>query len=147
MGDMADMVNDLSFYTEEALISEEDEWQEEDYEESWRWLSWTTQDGQILRIREMETRHLFNAMKMCFNHLAEAHGGEPVWFTKVWSGCRVIAKGRPYWLARYVVAMLRELDRRTDLPSPYQYPLQKIREQVFGGPRRLEAPKLPAAPF
>lgn len=99
-------------------------------------MLWVTQEGERMFISDMATTHLFNAMKMCFNHLAEAHGGVPVWFQQHWGGAAAIARFNPTRLAAYVVGMLTELDRRNDLPAKYVRPLEEIRAQIM--PKRLE---------
>lgn len=101
-------------------------------------LYWTTQDGRTMPITSMTTGHLFNAMKMLFNHLAAEHGGEPVWFTKVWSGSVVNAVTAPRQMAARILLMCEELDRRSDLPLHYKEPYALIRAQVFREPKRLD---------
>jgi hypothetical protein len=85
----------------------------------------------------MNTAHLFNAMKMCFNHLAVEHGGEPVWHEHVYSNFVYAAETVPHQLAFIVVKMLEELDTRTNLPEEMVQPLALIRNQVENA--RLEA--------
>lgn len=134
MGDMAD-------YYRDQLLLDETEWEAEVEEEEFLELStplmWTTKEGERIAIADMETAHLFNAMKMSFNHLAEAHGGIPVWFKHQYRDFRLIARHHSKTLATYVIAMLWELDRRTDLPAQYVLPLVQIRNQLM--PKRLES--------
>jgi hypothetical protein len=97
---------------------------------------WTTKEGERLAITEMDTEHLFNAMKMCFNHLAEAHGGQPVWFTKRYEGgAGALARYNPQLLASFVLVMMAELDTRTDLPKSYAGALAAMQVQVGYQPR------------
>ena len=138
MGEVADAVNDLNYYAEEVVADYEEAWDGAD-EPGYGLPIWTTNEGEEIPTTAMATNHLFNAMKMMFNHLAEAHGGQPVWFQKHYGGAAAIARGLPGIAAWWVVVMLWELDRRTDIPAKYLQPLQEIREQVFGGPKRLAA--------
>lgn len=136
MGDMAEWTNEQQFYTDEVRAEYVSTWDAEE-EPGYGLPIWTTNEGERIPLWQMRTAHLFNAMKMMFNHLAEAHGGQPVWFQKKYGGAAAIARGLPGVAAWWVVVMLWELDRRTDIPGKYLQPLQEIREQVFGGPRRL----------
>lgn len=102
-------------------------------------LVWTTAEGQRIPIRLMETSHLFNAMKMTFNHLAAMHGGEPVWFTREYCDFTTAAITGPQRLARIVVAMLAELETRRDLPEQYAEPLAAISTQIYEQQKRIEA--------
>lgn len=93
-------------------------------------LVWTTAEGEKIPITDMDTKHLFNAMKMTFNHLASMQGGTPVWFNHEYCDFTTAAITGPQRLARIVVAMLAELDRRNDLPLHYAAPLIAIRNQI-----------------
>lgn len=112
-------------------------------------LIWKTALGRFVAVRAMQTSHLFNAMKMCFNHLAEQHNGQPVLFTHKYRDFTARAVHDPGWLAVFVVGMLFELETRTDLPAFYVEPLRLIRAQVFGLTEPAQLPKatpaLPAA--
>jgi hypothetical protein len=100
-------------------------------------LYWTTQDGRTLPITSMATGHLFNAMKMLFNHLAAEHVGEPVWFQRVWSGSVHNAKVAPRQMAARIVLMCDELEKRQDMPEHYKEPYARIRSQIYPEPARL----------
>lgn len=95
-------------------------------------LIWTTAQGKKIPINQMETTHLFNAMKMCFNHLAHVWGGIPIWFNHMYEDYLYEAEFAPNGLATIVMAMLDELGRRTDIPEAYEKPLARIRQQVYG---------------
>jgi hypothetical protein len=95
---------------------------------------WGCQNGRVLQIHEMETTHLFNTMKMIFNHLTEAFGNcEPVWPTRVYEGfleiCREQGKP-PKTLAKTVLYLQYHLERRNNLPLHLQRPFQQIKDQT-----------------
>ena len=98
-------------------------------------MIWVTAQGERIPITKMETTHLFNAMKMVFNHLAEAHGGMPVWFVRQYGDVARAAEIAPHVMAEMCAKMLAELDRRNDLPENYCLPLEQIRGQITN--RRL----------
>jgi len=95
---------------------------------------WHCQDGRALRIEEMETTHLFNTMKMIFNHLTEAFDNcEPVWHSRVYSEFLDInqEEGRPpKTLAKTVLYFQYHLERRRNLPFHLQRPFQQIKAQT-----------------
>lgn len=93
---------------------------------------WTTAQGEQIPITEMKTSHLFNAMKMTFNHLAETHGGQPVWFQHKYCDYTQKSKDDPERLAQMVLLMLAEIGTRTDLPRAYEEPLRLIIVQIRG---------------
>lgn len=95
-------------------------------------MIWTTKDGVKMPITEMKTSHLFNAMKMTFNHLAALHGGQPVWFQHRYQDYLEKAVDDPERLAQMVILMLAEIQTRTDLPEAYEDPLRLIVAQIRG---------------
>lgn len=101
-------------------------------------LIWVTATGKRIPITQMGTTHLFNAMKMVFNHLAETYGGEPVWFQHKYTDVAREAVRAGNKLACAVVMMLRELDTRDDLPPHYVLPLELMRAQLPKSQRRLK---------
>ncbi len=107
------------------------------------WL-WCTADGQELTLAEMETRHVFNVAKLFFNHLAEAHGGVPVWFTRPTSSLAAAAEEIAPKCAAVVVFLLDEVVRRGNLPVRFREPLSMMLAQispvVLPGGRRMITP-------
>ena len=93
---------------------------------------WRTQDGRLLYLHEMDTKHIFNSMKMIFNHIAEAYGATPIWYQHSYSGYKQAAKDRPKDLARTVVLFCCEIERRGDLPIKYLPPYAQIMKQILG---------------
>lgn len=103
-------------------------------------MLWRTKEGEIITIEDMDSKHLFNSMKMIFNHLAMMWGGRPVWFTKQYSDYVQGAVTGPEELARQVMVLMRELDRRTDLPEIYHEPLAEIKAQIAARTQALPQP-------
>lgn len=93
---------------------------------------WRTMDGEILTIEEMSTRHIFNSMKMLFNHLAAEHGGDPVWFNHVYATYQGQSVREVRKSAQTVVFFIEEIERRGDLPDKYKVPYMQIYNQVKG---------------
>lgn len=91
---------------------------------------WITTEGQRLVIGEMDTKHLFNSMKMLFNHLAESWGGRPVWFQKRYPDTFRIARKQPKLLAEFVCRAVVAIDARGDLPERYRQPYAEIVGQL-----------------
>lgn len=93
---------------------------------------WRTMEGQVLRLSEMKTGHIFNSMKMIFNHLAEAHGGDPIWFNHQYSDYHSDARRNVDSLAAQVCFFIAEIQLRGDLPEKYAAPFAAILGQVKG---------------
>jgi hypothetical protein len=92
---------------------------------------WKTIEGKILKLHEMETSHIFNSMKMIFNHLAEANGGKPVNFANKYSLYKILAKTEINKLAAQVMLFIEEIERRGDLPEQYKRAYANITYQIF----------------
>lgn len=99
-------------------------------EEDARPFLWRTMEGEVLTLDEMKTAHIFNSMKMIFNHLAKEWGGKPVWFTKQYGDYEVRAAADPATLAGVVVRFLQEIEKRGDLPARYVEPYRAIVDQL-----------------
>lgn len=93
---------------------------------------WRTREGVIMRLADMETSHVFNSMKMIFNHLAAAHGAEPVWFKHHYSDYKQHAKTTPNLMAAVCMFFIREIELRGDLPAAYRIPYTQILNQIKG---------------
>lgn len=98
---------------------------------------WRTMEGEILTLAEMDTKHIFNSMKMIFNHLAQEFNAQPVWFNHRYSDYQHSAARNPEGLAWQVLVFIAEIESRGDLSTKYAEPYQTICEQVFG-PMRLK---------
>lgn len=93
---------------------------------------WRTMQGDVLYLHEMETGHIFNSMKMIFNHVAEVYGGETVWFTKHYINYIEKAHDEPEHLVKLVALFCYEIEKRGDLPSKYKSPYENIVRQLLG---------------
>lgn len=92
---------------------------------------WTTMEGETLSVHEMETRHIFNSMKMIFNHIAHVYGGKPVWFQKFYDAYEERARRDPKKLARQVAMFCWVIQQRGDLPEKYIPPYIQIVNQIL----------------
>src|SRR5438270_12907186 len=138
MGEMAD------YYLEHEWV--DDEWEDgcesSQVVDDFRDLLWHCTDGTVLPVGEMKTRHMFNAMKMMFNHIADAHGGVPVWFNKQYEGLHEKACGDMTDLremALLVCCFVVEIELRGDLPEKYRDPYAQIVAQLQKTPCLSEA--------
>lgn len=101
---------------------------------------WKTQKGEVLTLSQMETSHIFNCMKMMFNHLASTYAGlTPVWFVHRYPGFKKQAEQIPMEIARHVVILVLEIQRRKDLPLRYYDPYKQILVQLSSLKRIKEA--------
>lgn len=107
---------------------------------------WRTMEGRTLTIDQMKTSHIFNSMKMIFNHIAEQYGGEPIWFTKKYPDYELRAKTDPKRLAKRVVLFCWVIEQRGDLQENHREPYRLIVNQILGIKSLREAAKSEALP-
>src|SRR6266404_9247599 len=88
---------------------------------------WRTMDGRILKLEEMKTSHIFNSMKMIFNHLAEEFKESPIWFNHKYSDYHQAAKQSPKQLAFIILIFITEIEARQDLNIKYKEPYEVIK--------------------
>lgn len=93
---------------------------------------WRTMEGEVLTLEEMDTKHVFNSMKMIFNHLAEQFNATPIWFNHQYGDYQRGAVANPSGLAYLVLFFIAEIERRGDLLARYREPYAAICGQVFG---------------
>jgi len=104
-------------------------------------MKWRTMDGQILTPSEMATSHLFNSVKMIYNHLAEEFDRPTIWFTKKHVQYQAAAQLNPRALAETLRNLIIELERRNDLPPKYHGPYTVIKNELRGPLAQLPEPK------
>jgi len=102
-----------------------------EFEEIAEAFRWRTMDGRTMYLRDMRTSHIFNSMKMVFNHIAEAYGGKPVWYQHPYVGLQDEVKRKPRELARVVALFCYEIEQREDLPEKYEAPYNEILAQIL----------------
>ena len=95
-------------------------------------MVWKTQDGRITDVENMDTKHIFNCMKMYYNHCAATYGLPTVWFNNLYSDHFDQARKRPERMAKLIIAFIYEILRRGDLPSKYMYPFECIIQNLKG---------------
>jgi len=106
---------------------------------------WRCKSGLVLRLEEMETRHIFNAMKMLYNHLAVHYGLQPVWFQRQYSDVHQQAMLDSEQLAGVVMLFISEIERRGDLPDKYKVPYREIVTNILRSVARKMLPEPPIA--
>lgn len=87
---------------------------------------WKTREGHVLSLEQMSTRHIFNAMKMLYNHLAHQHNGRTVWYQHTYCDKLLEARRSPRGMASTVVLFIDEIEQRGDLPDKYVAPYLEI---------------------
>jgi len=89
-------------------------------------FQWQTKDGGILTLDQMSTRHIFNCMKMLYNHLAMTIGLEGVWFKQKYDDQLMHAIVSPSKVMNTIVIFVHEIEVRGDLPFFYKEPYEQI---------------------
>lgn len=93
---------------------------------------WTTQKGERLRLEDMHTVHVFNSLKMQYNHLAVVYGGmETVWFTKQYEDKIAEAKLQPELMILTVFLFISEIEKRGDLEEKFIEPYELIKTEFL----------------
>jgi len=96
------------------------------FEREARRFRWHTMEGDILSLREMETRHIFNCLKMYYNHFADRHGLPTIWFNKTYMNLLELAQDEPLPLLKTMALFIYEIERRDDLHPTYVKPYFEI---------------------
>lgn len=87
-------------------------------------------EGEILSLDEMDTKHIFNSMKMIFNHICEVYGIPTVWHQHRYRDYIIKSHIIPKKLARQIHLFISEIERRGDLPSKYHEPYRQILDTI-----------------
>lgn len=77
-------------------------------------IGWKTMDGRLTNNIEMSTSHLFNVVKMYYNHLAILTDMPTYGFTKKYQEMLLRWKSRPKESIAVLKHMILELEDRTD---------------------------------
>jgi hypothetical protein len=89
---------------------------------------WVTQFQGSLAITEMETSHLFNSMKMIYNHFAEQTGMETVWFQHRYQN---LFKIELKTMFLFLCSFIYVLEKRDDLSKKYDRIYDEILYQIY----------------
>jgi hypothetical protein len=95
---------------------------------------WRTMKNEILTIDEMKSSHIFNSLKMLYNHLAEIYNKPTYWFKKRYfryiEGVKdnlecvferdFSDKEAHSYIADQILFFIVELENRNDLPYKYK---------------------------
>lgn len=74
----------------------------------------------------MTTGHVFNAMKMLYNHVAEKAGLRVIWHQHRYPGWAQMAGEAPEWMLKHMVIFIHVIEQRQDLPEKYRKPYMAI---------------------
>ena len=96
-------------------------------------FKWRTMEGEILTLKQMKTGHIFNSMKMIFNHVASAYRMPTIWFKHRYSDYQIKAATIPKNLVRQIYLFVTEIELRGDLPVKYREPYQEILSIIHSG--------------
>ena len=87
---------------------------------------WRTNDGDVLKISDMETSHVFNTLKMWYNHFAEAQDLPSFWFNHSYNGISHVVNQKPDEVLGLIAVFIWTIETRGDLPEKYVEPYQNI---------------------
>ena len=87
---------------------------------------WTTSYGETLTLDEMDTKHIFNCMKMIWNHLAAENKLPTFWFTHVYREYEYMARKMPKKLIQQLLLFIYVIEERGDLSDRHREPYDNI---------------------
>lgn len=94
---------------------------------------WHTQTGDKLKLSEMDTRHIFNSMKMLYNHFTLHYSElEPINFTIKHRGFANKALSIPQTMLETLILFIAEIERRSDLPMTFKDNYRRIIHELMG---------------
>lgn len=89
----------------------------EDAENEISTLTWKTQKGKIVPVWEMDTDHVYNSLKMLYNHLATGCGMATVKpFQNMYFEANSLKPTNRKDMVKRAMAFLLVIDKRGDLP-------------------------------
>jgi len=107
-------------------------------------FKWVTMERKTLTLQEMETSHIFNSLKMLYNHLAVVYQVPTVWFNKQYSNlfktirelislvnfANKIELSTHRMVAEIMILFIIEIEARQNLPEKYQSPYDEIIKNI-----------------
>ena len=99
-------------------------------------------NGEVLVITEMKTGHLFNSVKMVYNHMAELIGFPTFWFSNKYESHTKRWMEDPEGQLNTLKQMVEELETRLDWDSEHRASYRKIRLTLSGGFHKIVFDKL-----
>ena len=94
------------------------------------WNTITNNQGQS--INNMATPHLFNCLKMMYNHLAVVAKGPRIMFTKEYPQLYEYWKRKPDTMVEWMKIFIVELDDRKDLRGPKNMAFAFMKQMLKG---------------
>tara|TARA_R100000742_G_C4229948_1_gene51750 strand:+ start:240 stop:689 length:450 start_codon:yes stop_codon:yes gene_type:complete len=105
-------------------------------------MLWRTMNGEVLVITEMKTGHLFNSVKMVYNHMAELIGFPTFWFSNKYESHTKRWIEDPEGQLNTLKQMVEELETRLDWDSEHRASYRNIRLTLSGGFHKIVFDKL-----
>ena len=96
-------------------------------------LVWRTMQNELIHTSQMETSHLFNSVKMMYNHMAELIGFPTFWFNKKYGAWTDRWINKPEESLNALKTLVLELEDRTDWDSNQKDTYLRIRQTLSGG--------------
>jgi hypothetical protein len=78
-------------------------------------MKWRTAQGEAITLGKMKTSHLFNCLKMFYNHLAEVYRMPIYYFTRKYAEYHYLAINDPFRLIDMSKIFIKEIDKRKDM--------------------------------
>ena len=95
-------------------------------------LIWRTMQNELIHTSQMETSHLFNSVKMMYNHMAELIGFPTFWFNNKYGAWTDRLINKPEESLDALKTLVLELEDRTDWNENQKNTYMKIRLTLSG---------------
>jgi hypothetical protein len=100
-------------------------------------LKWRQANGKEINIRDMDTVHLFNSLKMVYNHFAEVYDLPTYMFGNEYEYYKAMVMDDPFGMLKVIEVLNSELYGRRDLPKKYEFIYNSIKGTLTSGSIRV----------
>lgn len=113
-----------------------------DWKHRFEHFVWVAQGKNSLRLCQMETKHILNSARRCFNQLAGYYGFDPSYDSdagKKHRGAPITHEETAREQAQRFVLLLKKVEQRGDLPYPLTPVLEKMKNTLLDNHRLFMA--------
>jgi hypothetical protein len=112
--------------------SKSPEFDSDEFKEYISSFRWRTAEGEVYNLSQMKTSHIFNSLKMVYNHVAVAYGKPPIWFVHEYREYHESSATKPEQMLKICLAFVYTIEHRGDLPFKYVEPYSHILFYLLG---------------
>jgi hypothetical protein len=95
-------------------------------------MMWKTMEGGIIHTSQMSTSHLFNSVKMIYNHMADIIGFPTFWFRNKYEEINKKWLANPEYQMDILKKLILELEKRDDWDERQKHIYNQIKLTLTG---------------